>query len=215
MPKLIESCSFSCKPFANLIFLNVIKPSKLQLQSHKETLQHKMTNINIRKVTLNDIDQLQKIGRQTFSETFSGDNSEEDMKKYLDEHFSIEKLTNELQNPDSEFYFAVLDNTVIGYLKLNFGESQTELKDNKALEIERIYVPKEYHGQSVGQVLYEKAIQVARHKEVDYVWLGVWEENHRALRFYKKNGFAEFDKHIFRLGNDEQTDIMMKLPLKD
>ncbi len=174
-----------------------------------------MKNIDIQKVTLNDIDQLQKIGRQTFSETFSGDNSEEDMKKYLDENFSIEKLTDELNNKNSEFYFAKLENTVIGYLKLNFGESQTELKDNKALEIERIYVPKEFHGQSVGQILYEKAIQVAKQKDVDYVWLGVWEENLRALSFYKKNGFTEFDKHIFKLGNDEQTDIMMKLQLKE
>lgn len=174
-----------------------------------------MENITIQKVTLNDVNQLQKIGRLTFSETFSGDNSEEDMKKYLDENFSIEKLTDELNNKNSEFYFAKLEDTVIGYLKLNFGESQTELKDNKALEIERIYVPKEYHGQSVGQILYEKAIQVAKQKDTDYVWLGVWEENLRALSFYKKNGFVEFDKHIFRLGNDEQTDIMMKLQLKD
>ncbi|MEO8237990.1 MAG: GNAT family N-acetyltransferase [Flavobacterium sp.] len=173
-----------------------------------------MKNIDIQKVTLNDIDQLQKIGRQTFSETFSRDNSEEDMKKYLDENFSTEKLTDELNNKNSEFYFAKLEDTVIGYLKLNFGESQTELKDSKALEIERIYVPKEFHGQSVGQILYEKAIQVAKQKDVDYVWLGVWEENLRALSFYKKNGFTAFDKHIFRLGNDQQTDIMMKLQLR-
>lgn len=173
-----------------------------------------MENITIQKVTLNDVNQLQKIGKLTFSETFSGDNSEEDMKKYLDENFSIEKLTDELNNKNSEFYFAKLEDSVIGYLKLNFGESQTELKDNKALEIERIYVPKEYHGQSVGQILYEKAIQVAKQKDADYVWLGVWEENLRALSFYKKNGFVEFDKHIFKLGNDEQTDIMMKLQLK-
>lgn len=174
-----------------------------------------MENITIQKVTLNDVNQLQKIGKLTFSETFSGDNSEEDMKKYLDENFSTEKLTNELNNKNSEFYFAKLEDSVIGYLKLNFGESQTELKDNKALEIERIYVPKEYHGQSVGQILYEKAIQVAKQKDTDYVWLGVWEENLRALSFYRKNGFVEFDKHIFKLGNDEQTDIMMKLQLKD
>lgn len=174
-----------------------------------------MKDINIQKVTLNDIEQLQKIGKLTFSETFSGENSEEDMKKYLDENFSIEKLNDELNNKDSEFYFAVLDHAVIGYLKLNFGASQTELKDNKALEIERIYVPKEYHGQKVGQVLYEKAVEIAKQKDADYVWLGVWEENFRALSFYRKNGFVEFDKHIFRLGNDEQTDIMMKLELKD
>ena len=100
-------------------------------------------------------------------------------------------------------------------MKLNFGDSQTELKDNKALEIERIYVSKEFHGKSVGQLLYDKAIEVAKQKNVNYVWLGVWEENPRAISFYKKNGFVEFDKHIFKLGNDEQIDIMMKLNLKN
>jgi len=173
-----------------------------------------MENILLRKVTLNDIDQLQKIGRQTFFDTFAESNTEENMKEYLDNRFSSEKLHSELSNPNSEFYFALEEDTVIGYLKLNFGESQTELKDNKALEIERIYVLKEFHGKKVGQLLYDKAIQVANQTKADYVWLGVWEENPRAIAFYKKNGFVEFDKHIFRLGDDEQTDIMMKLQLK-
>jgi len=172
-----------------------------------------METIEIRKIVLNDIEQLQKIGRQTFHDTFSESNAEENMKKYLDEKFSIEKLTEELNNQYSEFYFAMLQDKAIGYLKVNFGESQTELKDSKALEIERIYVSKEFHGKKVGQLLYEKAIQIARNKQSEYVWLGVWEENHRAVSFYKKNGFTEFDKHIFRLGNEEQTDLMMKLKL--
>ncbi|SMG52036.1 GNAT family N-acetyltransferase, partial [Sphingobacterium psychroaquaticum] len=105
-------------------------------------------------------------------------------------------------------------NEVIGYLKINFGQSQTELKDEKALEIERIYVLKEYHGKNVGQVLYQKAMEIAKEKKADYVWLGVWEENPRAISFYKKNGFVEFDKHIFKLGDDEQTDIIMKLKMR-
>ena len=172
-----------------------------------------MADIDINKVVLNDIVQLQKIGRQTFYETFSAGNTEENMKKYLDEEFSIEKLTVELNDKNAEFYFAKLDNTIIGYLKLNFGPSQTELQDDKALEIERIYVLKEFHGKNVGQILYDKAIQVARQKNADYVWLGVWEENPRAINFYKKNGFVEFDKHLFKLGDDIQTDIMMKLKL--
>ena len=174
-----------------------------------------MQNISIIKAELHDIEKLQKIGRQTFFETFSESNSEENMQNYLDEGFSIEKLTAELTDTNSEFYFTVLNEEVIGYLKLNFGESQTELKDNKALEIERIYVSKEFHGKSVGQLLYNKAIEVAKHKNADYVWLGVWEENPRAISFYKKNGFVEFDKHIFKLGDDEQIDIMMKLNLKN
>ncbi|MFB3386940.1 GNAT family N-acetyltransferase [Flavobacterium sp. LAR06] len=174
-----------------------------------------MADIEVKRITINELAQLQKIGRQTFQETFSDSNSEENMKSYLENGFSTEKLTSELNNKDSEFYFATLEDTVIGYLKVNFGESQTELKDNKALEIERIYVSKEFHGKKVGQLLYDKAIEVARQKNTEYVWLGVWEENLRALSFYRKNGFVEFDKHIFKLGNDEQTDIMMKLKLSN
>lgn len=174
-----------------------------------------METIEIKRVTPNDIDLLQNISRQTFFETFAGSNPEENMKKYLDEGFSLDKLTAEVNHEGSEFYFAVLSGKVIGYLKVNLGQSQTELKDDKSLEIERIYVLKEFHGKNVGQLLYEKAMQIARQVNADYVWLGVWEKNPRAISFYKKNGFVEFDKHIFRLGNDEQTDILMKLQLKD
>jgi ribosomal protein S18 acetylase RimI-like enzyme len=173
-----------------------------------------MNTIAITKASINDINQLQKIGRQTFFETFFETNSEENMKKYLDEGFAIEKLTAEVNNENSEFYFATLDNNIIGYLKINFGESQTELKDDKAIEIERIYVLKDFHGKNIGKLLYDKAIQIARQKNMDYVWLGVWEKNPRAMNFYTKNGFIEFDKHIFKLGTDEQTDIMMKLKLE-
>ncbi len=172
-----------------------------------------MGNITIKKVTLDDIDQLQKIGRQTFYQTFFTGNSEENMKKYLDVGFSKDKLITELNDSNSVFYFAILDDNAIGYLKLNFGQSQTELKGEHSVEIERIYVLQEFHGKKVGQMLYDKTIEIAKEENAEYVWLGVWEENPRAIRFYKKNGFVEFDKHIFKLGDDEQTDIMMKLRL--
>jgi len=171
--------------------------------------------IIVTKITKKEIAQLQEIGRKTFSETFSENNTEESMAQYLGKSFSTEKLTAELNDKNSEFYFAKLNDEVIGYLKLNTGSSQTEIKGENALEIERIYVSKDFHGKKVGQILYNKAIEVAKEKSVDYIWLGVWENNLRAIGFYKKNGFVEFDKHIFRLGNDEQTDIMMKLNLKN
>jgi len=174
-----------------------------------------MTEIQIRKVNSEDLEQLQKIGKQTFSETFSRYNSEENMRNYLDEKFSDEKLLLELSNEDSMFYFAVSGDEILGYLKLNTGNAQTEPENENALEIERIYVLKEFHGKKVGQILYEKALQTAQKLNADYIWLGVWEENVRALHFYRKNGFIQFGTHIFRLGNDEQTDLMMKLLLKN
>jgi ribosomal protein S18 acetylase RimI-like enzyme len=171
-------------------------------------------NITIVQINDSNIAALQQIGRQTFSETFAESNSAENMAKYQEEAYSYEKLNAELNDPNSIFYFAKMDQNVIGYLKLNFGASQTELKDKNALEIERIYVLKEFHGKKVGQLLFDKAIEIAKEYHVAYVWLGVWEENKRALQFYTKNGFIEFDQHIFVLGDEAQTDIMMKLELK-
>jgi len=174
-----------------------------------------MSDTEIRKASLDDLLQLQKIGIKTFSETFSEGNTRENMMKYLEEGFSAAKLSSELKNSNSEFYFAISNNITIGYLKLNFGEAQTELKDDLSLEIERIYVLKEFQGNRIGKLLFEKAIQVAKQKNVKYLWLGVWEENTKAINFYKRNGFLEFDKHIFRFGSEDQTDILMKMKLPD
>lgn len=173
-----------------------------------------MEQIEILKVSINDIESLQIISRDTFAQTFTEHNNPEDMEVYLNTSFAKEKLLGELNNPNAEFYFAKDGEKVVGYLKVNTGEAQTEQKDADAFEIERIYVDAAFLGKKVGQLLFNKAIEIANAKKAAYVWLGVWEENHRALAFYKKNGFVPFDKHIFKLGNDEQTDIMMKLALK-
>ena len=172
-----------------------------------------MNKIEITKIDLKEIEQLKIISKQTFFETFAEGNSEENMKKYLEESFTTELLKTELTNPNSEFYFARTENNIIGYLKINFGQAQSELKDKSTIEIERIYVLKEFQGKQIGQVLFNKAFEIAKQINADYLWLGVWEENPRAINFYKKNGLVEFDKHVFKLGDDEQTDIMMKLQI--
>lgn len=170
--------------------------------------------MKIRKVTNNDLEALVKIGKETFSETYTSQNKKENMTHYLTSVFSTEQLTTELRDPNSQFYFVELNNVPIGYLKLNTGPAQTEIKDSPALEIERIYVLKEYHGKQVGQKLYDKALEIAHMLQVEYVWLGVWEQNPRAIRFYEKNGFVAFDRRVFQLGDEQQTDSMMKLVLK-
>ncbi|WP_343534722.1 GNAT family N-acetyltransferase [Pedobacter sp.] len=172
-----------------------------------------MENIMIRPLNLTDVNALQQISRITFLETFAKINTEENMRKYLDESFSTMQLSEELGNSLSQFYFAELNNEVIGYLKLNTGQAQKENAHENALEIERIYVLQDHHGKKVGQLLYQKAMEVAQQLKVEHVWLGVWEKNFRAMSFYKKNGFVAFDEHVFVLGNDRQIDILMKKDL--
>ena len=169
--------------------------------------------MQIRKLDITDLENLQKISITTFRETFEEVNSEEDMQKYLDENLSLERLKNELENLDSEFYFIENENKNLGYLKLNFGNAQTEKVEENYFEIERIYVLKAFLGQKIGQILFDKAIEIGREKNLEYVWLGVWEENHRAIKFYEKNGFEIFGKHDFVLGEDVQTDLLMKMKI--
>jgi len=170
-----------------------------------------MSKIEIKKASLSDLEVLQIISIQTFSETFAEVNTPENIENYNRESFNLEKLTSEITNPNSQFFIAYSDSEPIGYLKINFGDAQTEILNDHALEIHRIYVLQAFHGKKVGQLLLDKAIDVAQQSTADYIWLGVWEENHRALQFYTKNGFITFDTHIFILGEEKQTDLLMKL----
>lgn len=174
-----------------------------------------MNQIRIQKVEASDVFLLREIAIKTFSETFSNENLENNMRIYLTDSFSIEKLSNELEDSNSEFYFALYDNIPVGYLKLRFESPQTNKFDTKAIEIERIYVLKDFHGKCVGQNLLSYTIEIARKRLFEWICLGVWEKNKRAIQFYMKNGFIEFDKHIFRLGNDEQIDLLMKLSVNE
>ena len=167
----------------------------------------------IRKIGISDLAFLQKISIQTFSETFYDMNSAEDMQKYLSENLSENQLKSELENPDSQFFFVEYEQVVLGYLKLNLGKAQTEDLGDSSIEIERIYVLKEFLDLKIGQLLFNKAVEIAKERNAEFIWLGVWEENKRAIRFYEKNGFEIFGKHNFVLGNDVQTDLLMKLKL--
>lgn len=170
--------------------------------------------IEIKRAHLKDLSTIQSISIASFTETFSEINTPENMEKYIKENFNTAQLTLEINNPDSPFYIALSNDEPVGYLKLNLRNAQTETKEDETIEIQRIYVLKAFHGKKLGQLLLDQAVKAAKEYRVDYIWLGVWEENHRALQFYAKNGFATFDKHIFVLGNDQQTDLLMKLPIK-
>ena len=159
----------------------------------------------IRRVEPSELLLLQHISRRTFSETFAKDNTAEDMERYLEEKLSIDELSREYSDARSTFYFAVDGDETIGYLKVNHASDE--------LEIERIYVLQDHHGCGIGQLLLDRAIELAKKANCHSIWLGVWEHNPRAIRFYEKNGFVPYDSHVFKLGNDEQRDVLMRLDL--
>jgi ribosomal protein S18 acetylase RimI-like enzyme len=169
--------------------------------------------LTIKKVDITEADILLDYSKKTFYDFFAHLNDPANMEAYSAVTFTRQNMLDQLTNPNSHFYFATLGDEIAGYIKLNFGDAQTDLKDNNALEIERIYVSAEHHGKKIGKQLLTFAIETAMDKNFDYVWLGVWEHNHNALGFYEHNGFEVFSRHEFLLGNDRQTDLLMKKEL--
>ena len=170
--------------------------------------------IQIVEVALKDLGLLQEIAKRTFYDSFAAMNTAENMQIYTDEYLTDEKLKAEILNPDSRFFFADNGNAPVGYIKINRGSAQTVLPNDEAFEIERIYVDQPFKGGGIGKVLISKAVELATASRATYLWLGVWENNAPAIRFYEKNGFKQFSKHIFKLGNDEQTDLLLKRGLR-
>ncbi len=170
-------------------------------------------NIQIVEVLLADLLSLQEISKRTFYDSFAALNTAENMKFHLDSHFTRKKLTSEILNRDSVFIFAVHEGTPVGYLKINQGSAQTVLPNDQAVEIERIYVDRLFKGRGIGKTFISKAEELANAYRAKYLWLGVWERNEPAIRFYEKNGFVKFSHHIFKLGDDEQTDLLLKKTL--
>ncbi|QQO10208.1 GNAT family N-acetyltransferase [Breznakiella homolactica] len=160
--------------------------------------------------TASDAGLLRQISRETYSETFAPWTGAAVLAQYLDEAYAPEKLLRELENPASRFYFLFRGGETAGYLKLNETPAQSDVHDPASLEVERIYVRSQFKGMGLGRYLIDFALDQAAGAGKIYVWLGVWEKNHPALGFYRKMGFAEFGTHPFRMGDEVQTDLLMR-----
>lgn len=171
------------------------------------------TIITYRPAGLPDVRILQQVARQSFYESFADQNTDEDMRQYLDEHFNMAQVEAELRDPRHTFILAYAGEQVVGYTKLRDTPAPAELGNSKALEMERLYVLKAFHDQKVGALLMQQGIAYAKQHAFGVLWLGVWEHNARAIRFYERWGFETFGSHLFILGNDEQTDLLMKKQL--
>ncbi len=166
--------------------------------------------ITITPITPQELDQLLLISRRIFQNAFAHLNTEKNMTNYMDRAFAPEQLSKELEHPGSSFYFLRVNGGIAGYLKLNEAAAQSDLHDPESLEIERIYVDDAFQGQGLGARLIEFTKEQARARGLQRIWLGVWEKNPAAIRFYERHGFYLFGSHPFVFGDEVQTDLLMK-----
>ena len=169
--------------------------------------------MNIRYGTTDDAKILFELGARTFYDTFTQDNTPEDMDAYLKKSFSPEIQFNELSQPDVIFLIAESESIPVGYAQLILNSKDESTKGARPLELRRIYASREYIGKGVGKQLMKATISEARQRDCDCIWLGVWQKNQRAIDFYKKWGFREVGTQTFKLGDDLQNDFIMELEL--
>lgn len=166
--------------------------------------------MKIKQLATSDVQELQDISIETFTNTYSSQSDMNDLKQYLEESYTIEKLGKEIENTNSFFYIFYSDNNEkMAYLKLNVNNAQSEDNFDNALEIERIYIQKCYQKEGLGRQLFELALNKAFELNKTQIWLGVWEFNENAKSFYTHLGFEVVGEHTFNLGTDAQTDLLM------
>jgi ribosomal protein S18 acetylase RimI-like enzyme len=166
--------------------------------------------LSIRICERNDAPALAALGVRTFSETFSDVNTPENMRSFLESAYSIEKIENELKEQGAVFFIAEYNGDPVGYARIRTSKKEKGVSGSSPMEIERLYAIKEQLGKGVGRQLMQTCFDYAKKTGCDNVWLGVWEHNTRAIAFYEKWGFKKFGQHVFMLGDDAQTDLLMQ-----
>ena len=169
----------------------------------------------IREATIEDARLIADISHQSFYETFAAHNSKEDMDKFLKQQFTKGKLIMEVGNKENIFFLAYDDGEIAGYVKIRDERVPLSMGNVNALEIARIYAMKNHIGKGVGSLLMQSCIGIAKQRNKEWLWLGVWEKNERAIDFYAKWGFEKFDETDFLLGDDLQRDWLMKKRLHE
>ena len=178
------------------------------------SLSDQLSILTVRQANIVDLDQLISLASTTFYDTFAAVNKPEDMAMYMESSFHPKQVRSELLDERNVFLIAESEGVAAGYAKVRKAEPPEELADAYSVEIERVYVSREFLGKRVGQALMDACLQLATDWGCDLVWLGVWERNARAIAFYEKYGFETFGQHPFVLGADHQTDRLMKKILR-
>ena len=171
------------------------------------------TDIIVRLATDAEAELIADISRQTFYDSFAEHNTKENMDKFLNEQFTREKLVDEIKQPWHLFFLAYMKNEPVGYVKLRDGSAPIQLDARSCLEIARIYSVQYKIGKGVGKKLMQICHEIAKQKGKKILWLGVWKQNQRAIDFYTAWGFKIFGEQEFILGDDVQTDWLMKKDL--
>lgn len=174
-----------------------------------------MNPIEIREANVDDAKALTDLAYTTFWDAFAHHpkNAPDDLAHYMRQAFNVDQIAAELADEKSIFLIAEIEGEPAGYAKIIIGAIEPDIKAERPVELNRLYSHQQFLGKGIGQALMDACFERAKQEARDVMWLGVWEYNPRAQRFYEKNGFRVVGSHTFQLGEDPQTDLLMQKEL--
>jgi ribosomal protein S18 acetylase RimI-like enzyme len=174
-------------------------------------------NLDIRPAAFEDVAALAELSARTFRDTFIEQNDSAQIEAHIAKTFTPQALGDEFQDPANTFLIAAVDpnDELIGYAKLRDSQAPASVLGPKPIELGRIYVGRESMGSGVGAALMQACLDEAEQRGYETIWLGVWEANPRAIVFYDRWNFTTVGSHIFMLGSEKQTDLIMVRPVRD
>src|SRR5579871_4583186 len=169
--------------------------------------------IRIRKAKIEEVPAVLELAIEVFTDTFAEHNTPANLQAFYDDAYNLDKFLAEFAEPNSQLYLALDELKIIGFLRLRPNAEVDKHLGKNHIELHRLYVHRDYQGGNAARHLMDQALEYAAEKKFEWMWLGVWEKNLRAQKFYTKWGFERFSEHVFHLGDDPQTDWLLKKKL--
>ncbi len=166
--------------------------------------------IRIRKAKVEEVPAVRELAIEVYTDTFADQNTEANLLAFFNDSYNLEKLKEEFHDQGSLLYVALDELKIVGFMRMRINSEVDNYLGQSHLELQRLYIHRDYHGGSASRLLMEQALAYATEKKFEWIWLGVWERNFRAQKFYAKWGFERFGEHVFQMGDDPQTDWLMK-----
>lgn len=168
-------------------------------------------SIHIKQVEQHDVIMLTLLARITFTEAFGYLFTPEELKDYLDKTFTVAKLRESVAKSNNRFFLAIVDELPVAYAKLKLHSPYESLPYHSPAQLQKIYVLKEFIGNGIGEKLQETVFREAEKNNKSILWLAVWEENHKARKFYTRYGYHKESTYGYGIGEKYFTyDIMVK-----
>lgn len=171
--------------------------------------------ISVREANLSDVEPMRQVAIHSYVTTFAEFNTPENMQAFLEEAYNIDQLKKEFYEPGSALLLAFNAERIIGFARLRENKEAESYLGKNTLELQRLYIDPDFQNQKVGKILMQHSLDYARAKEKEWMWLGVWERNFKAQRFYANWGFEKFSEHVFYMGDDPQIDWLLKKKLAE